>query len=120
MNRVRNSLSTYEDRNRDCSQEESTAVRIENIPASASLAEIFLTIWEGKIVLFSKQPANHAREIFACAARLVFQTRAAAERFISRTNSDGGIVLHNHRFAVKWDRHLAKPFEPPRMHQYRF
>lgn len=78
LERVYSDTSEQKAHEQECPFDQSTAVRLERIPESASLLEIFSKIYEGKVVLFSMQPAKPIRGFDTCSARVVFQTRDAA------------------------------------------
>jgi hypothetical protein len=114
----RGDLTDLDISNATCPPELNCAIRIENISCKATNTEIFAMFTEGKVFSFSKKDPIPGR-FLNCAARLVFTTRAAAEAFITRGQSSGGIVLYGDRFRVKWNRDACRPVRDGERHQSR-
>lgn len=114
----RGDLTDLDIANASCPPDQNCAVRIENISAQATCAEIFSLIYEGKIFSFSIKDPIPGR-FQNCAARLVFTTRQAAVAFVTRGRRWEGIVLHGYRFLVKWNRDACRPVREGERHQSR-
>ncbi|CZR62314.1 uncharacterized protein PAC_12211 [Phialocephala subalpina] len=113
-----NTTPRFDEKNADTPENENCAIKYENLAASASLRDMFSRIRERKVVLLSRQepcPPLYPN----CAGRLVFQTRAAAEAFINRANTEEGIIIPGQRLRVKWNRLRVKPSEMAKVHQTR-
>jgi hypothetical protein len=98
---------------------ENCAIRIEDIPASATLREVFATIQEGKVFQFVYIPPNPSKGHYDAAARLVFATRKAAENFVSRSTSLPGIFVKNQRLYIIWNRDRSPGLAPNNQGQSR-
>jgi len=98
-------------------QHENCAIHVNGLPGNVSAQEFLSYVHTGKVFLCTINPPDE--EIETSAARLVFTTRSAAERFLAEANGWGGIRIRGLRIGAMWDRSRWGPAPEVDKHQTR-